>query len=119
MSNGKAHTMIRYASGAAIVDCLDVKLNDEMTIQAWGEELTAAAENCQIAKLIVNFNAVKFMSSSALRVLITLNTKARAQKITLYLCGINANIMDVFKITKLDSLFNIRQTEQEAIKSMK
>ena len=58
------------------------------------------------------------MSSSALRVLITLNSKAKAQKIALFLCGINPNIMEVFKITKLDSIFKIRNTESEAVNSI-
>lgn len=114
----QAHLMVRYTDTAAIADCLDAKLNDELTIQAWGDELCALIENCKKDRLVVNFQSVKFMSSSALRALITLNSKAKAKKVALFLCAIDANILEVFKITKLDSLFKIRGTEQEALHSM-
>lgn len=118
MSPAKVHTMIRYESDAAIVDCLDEKLNEELTIQSWGEELTNSIENIGgYARLVINFQNIKFMSSSALRVLITLNSKAKAKKVALFLCAINPNILEVFKITKLDSIFKIRDTENEAVHS--
>ncbi|MBR0224606.1 MAG: STAS domain-containing protein [Thermoguttaceae bacterium] len=120
MGISNARTVTRYEKTSAVVDCLDSKLNEELTIQAWGEELgnvlDSIPKNCD--RLVVNFRNVQFMSSSALRVLITLNTKARVKKVTLFLCAINANILEVFKITKLDSIFQIRPTENEAVNSM-
>ncbi|MBQ9372372.1 MAG: STAS domain-containing protein [Thermoguttaceae bacterium] len=118
MSASTVHTMVRYEGEAAVIDCLDVKLNEELTIQAWGEELTNTVQNIGgYQRVIVNFQNVKFMSSSALRVLITLNQTARSRKLALFLCCINPNILEVFKITKLDSLFKIRATEAEAVHS--
>lgn len=118
MSNPKARTMTRYEGRAAVVDCLDTKLNEELAIQAWGDELTNVLEALPPTdRLIVNFQNVQFMSSSALRVLITLNTKTKVAKIALFLCSINPNIMEVFKITRLDTIFKIRPTEVEAINS--
>jgi anti-sigma B factor antagonist len=120
MGLSNAHTMTRYIGKAAVIDCLDAKLNEELTIQAWGEELTSIVANLpkDRDRVVVNFQNVKFMSSSALRVLITLNTKAKVQKAALFLCGICPNIMEVFKITKLDSIFKIRATENEAVNSL-
>ena len=119
MSNPKARTMTRYEGRAAVVDCLDTKLNEELAIQAWGDELTNVLEALppRTDRLIVNFQNVQFMSSSALRVLITVNTKTKVAKIALFLCSINPNIMEVFKITRLDTIFKIRPTEVEAINS--
>lgn len=114
-----ARTMTRYQGTAAAIDCLDAKLNEELTIQAWGEELNSVLANLPKDKdrIILNFQTVQFMSSSALRILITLNTKAKSKGVKLYLCSICPNILEVFKITKLDSIFQIRQTETEAILS--
>ncbi len=118
MGASKVHTLIRYEGDAAIVDCLDSKLNEELTIQSWGEELTNSIENIGgYKRLVINFQNVKFMSSSALRVIITLNSRAKAKKIVLFLCAINPDIMEVFKITKLDSILKIRATESEAVHS--
>ena len=120
MGISNAHTMTRYEKTAAVVDCLDTKLNEELTIQAWGEELSNVLESLpkSIDRIVVNFRNVQFMSSSALRVLITLNTKARVKKATLFLCAISPNILEVFKITKLDSIFQIRSSENEAVNSL-
>lgn len=120
MGISNAHTMTRYIGKAAVVDCLDVKLNEELTIQAWGDELGTIVDNLPKDKdrVVVNFQNVQFMSSSALRVLITLNTKVKKQNAALFLCAINPNILEVFRITKLDSIFKIRATELEAINSI-
>ena len=117
MSDSKVHLLVRYANDAAIADCLDAKLNEELSIQSWGEELYALIETCKKDRVIVNFQNVKFMSSSALRVLITANNKAKTKRAALFLCRIDDNILEVFKITKLDSLFKIRPTEVEALHS--
>ncbi|MBR4834870.1 MAG: STAS domain-containing protein [Thermoguttaceae bacterium] len=119
MSDSKVHLMVRYVDDAAIADCLDVKLNEELSIQSWGDEIYALIQSCNEEKrVVVNFSNVKFMSSSALRVLITANTKAKAKGITLFLCGVDENILEVFKITKLDTIFKIRPSEVEALHSL-
>lgn len=109
-----AHIMVQYVANAAIVECLDVKMNDEMTLQAWNDEVTAALASTTTSRFIISFRNVKFMSSSALRTLISLKSKAEAAKIHLFLCNINPSNLEVFKITKLDSLFRITPTEVEA-----
>ena len=115
MSESSAHTLIRYEGKAAIIDCLDVKLNDEMTIQAWNDEISEALANMVVQdRIIINFANVKFMSSSALRALISLKAKVDKKNATLFLCNICPNNMEVFKITKLNALFRITPTEVEA-----
>lgn len=115
MSDSTAHVMIRYSDDAAIIECLDSKLNDLMTIQTWSDELLAAIDSSLSKdRVIVSFSNVKFMSSSALRALITLKNKADEKGIFLFLCNIDANNMEVFKITKLDHFFRITRTELEA-----
>ncbi len=118
MGDAKPHVFIQSLDAALVADCLDAKLNEEMTIQAWGDELTKALEqsgHCE--RFVINFQNVQFMSSSALRTLISLNKKAVSKKVALFLCEINPNILEVFKITKLDSFFKIRKTQLEAIVS--
>lgn len=118
MSNPRVRIMVRYVDDAVVAACLDSKLNDEIGIQAWGEELYNLVENLKGKKLVVNFSNVAFMSSSSLRVLITLNSRAKNKGIKLALCGINDNIMEAFKITRLDTIFKIKKGELEAVKSL-
>ncbi|MDD3587496.1 MAG: STAS domain-containing protein [Thermoguttaceae bacterium] len=119
MSGAKVRIMVRYIDDVAVANCMDTKLSDELGIQAWGEELYALVASQRGKKLVVNFQNVVFMSSSALRVLITLNNKTKSKGISLGLCGINDNIMEAFRITRLDSLFVIRKNELEAAKALK
>ncbi len=118
MSTPRVHVVASYSQDALIANCQDTKLNDEVGIQAWGEELYHLVDTMKGDKIVVNFSSVSFMSSSSLRVLITLNSRAKNKKVKLALCGINSNIMEAFKITRLDTIFKIKETEFEAIKAL-
>ena len=98
--------------------CRDMKLNDDLVIQEWGDQLLDLLENQKANKLLVNFERVLFMSSSALRALITLNKKAKDTNATLVLCSIDDNIMEAFRITRLDTVFQIKKTEEEGAKML-
>ncbi len=115
MSNPVAHVMIQYIGNSAVVECLDSKLSDELTIQGWRDEISSAIEKFLTQeRVILSFRNVRFMSSSALRALISLKQKAEQKKIALFLCNISENNLEVFKITKLDSIFRITPSEREA-----
>ena len=96
----------------------DMKLNDDLVIQEWSDQLVALIDDGAAQKLIVNFERVLFMSSSALRGLITLNKKVRENNIPMVLCAIDENIMEAFRITRLDSVFTIKKTEDEAVRTI-
>ena len=118
MSNARARIMSHYVDDAVVATCMDNRLNDEIGIQAWGEELYGLVDSAKTTKLVINFQNVVFMSSSSLRVLITVNSRCKSKSIKLALCGINDNIMEAFKITRLDSVFKIKKGEMEAVKSL-
>jgi anti-anti-sigma factor len=108
---------VRKVDNVVVLHCLDSKLNDEYTIQEWGDQMTAVAESVTKA-LIIDFTKVQFMSSSALRVLITLQKTTDTNGIPLLLCGLNDDIVEIFKITNLDTIFKIRKGAEEAIRSL-
>jgi anti-sigma B factor antagonist len=49
--------------------------------------------------------------------LVLLQKKCKTDKITLKLCGISVNVMEVFTITKLNKLFEIVKDETSAVGS--
>jgi anti-sigma B factor antagonist len=69
--------------------------------------------------IVLSFENVKFLSSAVLRVLIKVNTAVGQQKGKLRLCNIDPKIMEVFKITRLDKVFNIRKNVDEAVESLR
>lgn len=108
----------REEEGVLVVNFTDAKILDEARIQQIGAELmemvTAAAQN---KKMLLNFQGVQFMSSAMIGKLVLLNKKAKTAEIELKFCDISANVLEVFKITRLNKVFKILPDEEKALKA--
>jgi anti-sigma B factor antagonist len=98
-----------------VVRFVDRKILDEGNIQEVGQELFSLVEEEGRQRLLLNFSTVDFLSSAALGKLITLDKKVKAHGGTLKLSNIRPNIYEVFAITKLNKLFDIRDDEADAL----
>ena len=98
-----------------VVKFLDKKILEEAGIQELGSELFALVELDNRKSILLNFTGVEFLSSAALGKLITLDRKVKAHKGRLKMSNIRPEIFEVFQITKLNKVFDIRQDEPEAI----
>ncbi len=98
-----------------IVKFHDKKILDEAGIQELGAELFAVVEQDNRRRIVLNFTNVDFLSSAALGKLITLDRKAKAHQGRLKLSNIRPEILEVFQITKLNKVFDIRGEEAEAV----
>ncbi len=95
----------------------DADILDEINIQEIGEEMYGVADSTPAIKLIVDFDGVEYLSSSALGKLITLKKKVEGKSGILKLCRIKSEILEVFKITKLDTIFDIYGNLTQALQS--
>ena len=59
------------------------------------------------------------MSSAMIGKLVLLNKKAKTDNVALKFCAISANVLEVFKITRLNKVFEIYADEEKAVKSFK
>lgn len=103
-----------------VVSFTDAKILDEARIQQIGKEMmemAAAAETNK--KLLVNFQGVQFMSSAMIGKLVLLNKKSKAASVDLKFCSISPNVLEVFKITRLNKVFKIVADEEKALKDFK
>ena len=66
-------------------------------------------------RLIANLQEVNFISSSGLRVFLSVLKKVKAQNGDLKICCLDANVQKIFKIAGFVSLSDIVETEEEAI----
>src|SRR5438128_11433006 len=96
----------------ALVNFVDKKILDEQNIQMIGDDLNRLVDELGRRKVLLNFGNVDFMSSAALGKLISLHRKLQGVKGKLVLCKIAKNILNVFKITKLDKLLTIVSAQQ-------
>ena len=108
----------REEDGVLIVNFTDAKILDEARIQQIGTELmemvAAASTN---KKMLLNFQGVQFMSSAMIGKLVLLNKKAKTSEIELRFCNISPNVLEVFKITRLNKVFKILADEEKALKA--
>ena len=98
-----------------VVRFVDRKILDEANIQELGQELFQLVEEDNRKSLLLNFSSVEFLSSAALGKLITLDKKVKAHAGKLKLSNIRPEIYEVFAITKLNKLFDIREDEADAL----
>jgi anti-sigma B factor antagonist len=98
-----------------VVKFVDKKILDEASIQELGAELFGLVEHDNRKSILLNFTDVEFLSSAALGKLITLDRKVKAAKGRLKMSNIRPEIFEVFQITKLNKVFDIRSDEAEAI----
>ena len=59
---------------------------------------------------------VSFVDSSGLATLIEALQKVQAYAGKLYLCNLSAKVLGVFQLANLDSIFQIRETREAALK---
>ncbi|MEO1525964.1 MAG: STAS domain-containing protein [Planctomycetota bacterium] len=100
-----------------IVGFMDSKILDSQRIEQVGKELQDVVPKAVDKKLLLNFNGVSFMSSAMITKLVMLNKGCKAQGVALKFCEVSPNVLEVFKITKLNKLFDIQTTEEEAVTS--
>ena len=98
-----------------VVRFRDHKIIEDINILELGQELFQLVESENRGKLLLNFSSVEFLSSAALSKLITLERKVKAHGGVLKLSNIRAEIYDVFKITKLIRVFDIKDEEADAL----
>jgi len=106
---------VSEAGDVTVVRFRDPKILDDLNIQELGQELFRLVEVDRSEKLLLNFSIVEFLSSAALGKLITLDKKVKAANGKLKLCRIQPEIYEVFAITKLNRLFDIEETEADAL----
>ncbi len=111
-----SETRIRVKREGAIIEVFfrDRNILDEANIQQIEEEIRALIEAEKNPKLLINFTDVDHLSSAALGKLITINNKVRSLTGQLKLSNIDKQIYDVFRITKLNKIFDIHDTSEQA-----
>ena len=66
-------------------------------------------------RFLIDFTRTGYIDSSGLGVLVSLSKKIRDQGGDLRLAGLNEDLKTLFELTKLDTLFAISDTPEEAL----
>jgi anti-sigma B factor antagonist len=82
-------------------------------------EAVNEAVSHQLLTCIINISELRYINSSGIGVLITILTKFRNKGGEVFLMRPSENVKKLLVITKLNAIFNIIQSEEEALGSLK
>lgn len=116
MAEQATRLKVRERSGVSLIEFSDRKILDEMCIHEIQEELHKLVESSG-GKMLLCFKNVEHLSSAALGMLITLKKRVEDKKGELKLSDINPQIFEVFKITRLNKLFDIHPNADKALQA--
>ncbi len=98
-----------------IVEFTNNRILDEANIAEIGQTLGSLIDEGDNPKLLLDFASVDHLSSAALGMLINANNRIREKNGQLRMTNIKPQILEVFVITKLNKLFDIKDDEATAI----
>jgi anti-sigma B factor antagonist len=111
------HLEVAEVGEVTVVRFNDQKILDANAIEELGGELFGLVEDDNRTTLLLDFTGVEFLSSAALNKLIILDKKVKANGGHLKLCSLRQEIAEIFALTRLDKLFDIRQDEKSALEA--
>jgi anti-anti-sigma factor len=103
-------------------DILTIRIQDERLVdpeqlKRLFDDLYALLGKTDSQQVVLDFSGVKFMASAMLGKLVALQKKCEEYRAKLKLCSVTPDILQVFKITKLNKVFDIQADEATARKS--
>jgi anti-sigma B factor antagonist len=117
MNNNTTRIKVFPIGQVTMVELSDAEILDEGTIIAITESLMDLVNQNPGIQLLLNFQRVRHLSSSALGTLIRLNKRIEEQGGSLKLCRIKQPLHEIFQITNLVKLFDIYEDEKTALNS--
>ena len=117
MEQLKPRISVYYAQNATVITLTDEKLLDDDDIKALEDSVMPLIDSP--ANIIIDFSNVQFLSSTVLGLLIRISKKVNENRGRLKLCCINPKIFEIFKITRLDEIFDIHNDAKKALLSLK
>lgn len=90
-----------------VIQFTDSRILEESRIRQVGDDMIALLSKTEEEGVLLDFHGVVFMSSAMLGTLIRFHKKCKEYKVELRLCNIAPEIFQVFKLTRLDKVFDI------------
>jgi len=107
--------VIQQYKDVTVVNFQNVSVLDSANIEALGRSLLELVEKQDNRKMVLEFTAVRFMSSQALGVLLQLKKAMDPLKGKIVIVGIKPELHKVFKITNLHKMFTFHGELDQAL----
>ena len=113
MSDGPPITVTRHGSAAVVAPSGDVDLTASPTLK--NEFKKVQGNGSGVDRVVVDLSGVPYMDSSGLATLVEAMQVARRGNQKLVLCGLSPRVKAIFEIAKLQMVFTIVPTVEEAL----
>jgi anti-sigma B factor antagonist len=101
----------RTIGNVTVIKLLDTRV----AVMELLELLDNAIAEGTLERIVLNFGGIQQVSSAALGKLVKLSGEAGSVRGRLRLCGLHPDLRQVCRITRLDCVFDIHETEAEAL----
>lgn len=105
--------------GVAVASFRGEATLDANTTQNIGREFYAIVESGDTDKVVLDFANVRFLSSQALGVMLTLRRKAEKIGVKVAIACIRPELVRVFEITNLSTMFGFYDSVEDAAAGLK
>ena len=109
--------MVNNVGPIMIVTIMEPRITEISDIRAIGDELMEFLERQEKPQLLLDFSKVTYLPSAMIGKLTALHKKAESYKGGVKLCAITPGVMQIFKITRLDRVFDIHPDQSTALNS--
>ena len=111
------HLWYSEKDGIFIVIMDEPALFDDATVMKKRQDIDELLETRDVRKLLLDFAQVNLAGSAALGMLVRLKAKTAKIDCTLKLCRIQPPVAEVFRITSLDTIFDIYDRLDQAVEA--
>ena len=112
MATGLVEVRVRHLTALAVLD-----LGGDITSQAQDDLARAYDEAMQIdpSAVLLNFNAVSYINSTGIALLVGLLARARREHRRVLASGLTPHYVEIFEVTRLADFMDLFDTEDDAI----
>ena len=106
---------VRQDRGFTVATFQTESLMNPLELERIGQALYREVDEASGHRLLLDFGKVKYLSSQAVGIILTLNKKVtQFPEGSLVLCGVSPQVLQLLKITRLDKILTIKPTQAEA-----
>jgi anti-sigma B factor antagonist len=109
---------VKNVEDVSVVAFVARRITETEDIDATFGQLQRVVDGSEAGKVVLNFRKVEFLSSAVLGKLITLHKTLQSTGGRLVLCRIAPALLEVFKLTKLDRVLNIKEDTDAALRAL-
>ena len=109
---------VRQSGKHTVIEFQTPSLMNPQDLERVGSQLFSLVDEEKRNHVVLDFSKVKYLSSQAIGIILTLNKKLSGNSgggESLVLCGVGPQLMQLLKITRLDRILTIRNSQQDAV----